>query len=240
MVFEVIPAIDLRGGRCVRLTQGDYDRETVFSDDPAGVARGFCEAGAGTIHVVDLDGAAEGRPMNLETLRAVRRAANVKIQYGGGLRTDEAVEQALEAGADRVVLGTALITRPTWVAVLCETYGHRVVVGIDARDGKVSTDGWRTTSAIPTEEAVDRANDLGVLWALFTDIARDGMLQGPNLEALSNVVSRAQFKVIASGGVTTLDDLPRIRETGAAAVIIGRALYTGAIDLEQALRAAQP
>lgn len=236
MDFDVIPAIDLRGGRCVRLTQGDYAREMVFSDDPEAVAEAWAGAGARTIHVVDLDGAAEGRPANLEALRAIRSATAATIQFGGGLRGDESVREALDAGADRVVLGTALVKNPDWVEQLCAALPDRVVVGIDARDGRVATEGWRVPSALAIPEVVERANQLGVRRGLFTDIERDGTLEGPNLEALRRVVEKAQFAVMASGGIATLDDIDEVRRTGAAAVIVGRALYTGQVDLAVALR----
>ncbi|MEA2639763.1 MAG: phosphoribosylformimino-5-aminoimidazole carboxamide ribotide isomerase [Chloroflexota bacterium] len=235
MGFRVVPAIDLRGGRCVRLTQGDYDRETVFADNPAEVAARWTAAGARVIHVVDLDGAASGLPANLPALRAIRAATGVTIQYGGGLRDDATIDQVLEAGADRIVLGTALVTRPDWVASLCTRMGERIVIGIDARDGVVATQGWRDASTLTTRDAIARAAELGVQRALFTDIGRDGMLGGPNLAALREVVAAAPFEVIASGGVATIADLEAIQQTGAAAAIVGRALYTGAVDLGAAI-----
>jgi len=235
MGFDLIPAIDLRGGRCVRLLQGDYARETVYSEDPASTAAGWTEAGAKILHVVDLDGAASGRPVNLEALRTIRRSTDATIEFGGGLRDDQAIQAALDAGADRIVLGTALVNRPQWVEQLCAEMAERVVVGVDARDGRVATDGWKAISSVTTEELVHRANSLGVRWGLFTDIQRDGTLAGPNLEALQAVVRQANFGVLASGGMSSIDDLDAAREAGAAGAIIGRALYTGQIDLQVAL-----
>jgi phosphoribosylformimino-5-aminoimidazole carboxamide ribotide isomerase len=235
MGFDLIPAIDLRGGRCVRLLQGDYAHETVYSEHPAATAAGWTEAGAKILHVVDLDGAASGRPVNLEALRAIRRSTAATIEYGGGLRDDEAIRAALDAGADRIVLGTALINHPQWVEQLCAEMAERVVVGIDARDGRVATDGWQVTSSVTTEELVERANGLGVQWGLFTDIQRDGTLAGPNLEALQAVARRASFGVLASGGMSSIADLEAARDAGAAGAIIGRALYTGQIDLHDAV-----
>jgi phosphoribosylformimino-5-aminoimidazole carboxamide ribotide isomerase len=235
MGFDVIPAIDLRGGRCVRLMQGDYARETVYSDDPAAMAVAWTEAGARVLHVVDLDGAAAGRPANLDALRAIRRATSATIQFGGGLRDDEAVEDALDAGADRVVLGTALVARPEWVERLSSTFADRLVVGIDARDGQVATEGWTATTRVTTADLIQRANALGFRWGLFTDIARDGMLDGPNIAALEEVIRAAAFGVLASGGVSTIDDLEAVRATGAAGAIVGTAIYTGQIDLRAAL-----
>ena len=235
MGFEVIPAIDLRGGRCVRLMQGDYARETVYSDDPAATATAWADAGAASLHVVDLDGAAAGRPENLEVLAAIRRATPATIEYGGGLRDDAAVQAALNAGADRVVLGSALVNDPQWVERLCESLADRVVVGIDTRDGRIATEGWKATSDRSTEDLVAQANALGVEWGLFTDIARDGTLEGPNVVALRAVVAAARFRVLASGGMSSIDDLDAAQQAGAAGAILGRALYTGRIDLRAAV-----
>lgn len=236
MGFEVIPAIDLRGGRCVRLLQGDYARETLYSEEPAAMAAAWFAAGATALHVVDLDGAASGRPHNLDVLRAIRQATIATIQYGGGLRDDAAIQSAFDAGADRVVLGTALVTQPEWVERLCGSLVDRIVVGIDTRDGRVATEGWKQTTVVATEGLVARANALGVRWGLFTDIERDGMLGGPNLAALEDVVRTAKFGVLASGGVATIDDLDALRDAGAAGAIVGRALYTGQLDLRVAVR----
>lgn len=230
-----MPAIDLRAGQVVRLTQGDFDRQTIFSDDPAAVAASWQGAGATTIHVVDLDGAAAGQPVNLDAIRAIRRAVPCRLQVGGGLRTDDALRQVLDAGADRVVIGTALVSDPDWVARLAAELGERLVVGIDARGGKVATAGWLETSVHTTEGIIRRANDLGVRTGLFTDIGRDGTLEGPNLEALGSAIRAAAFDVIASGGISRLADIEAVRIAGAAAVIVGRALYTGAIDPKEAL-----
>lgn len=235
MGFEVIPAIDLRGGRCVRLAQGDFARETLWADDPAEVARSWTDQGAATLHVVDLDGAVEGAPRNLAALRAIRKATKATIQYGGGLRSDDTVAAALAAGADRVVLGTALIARPDWVGELCGRYGDQIMASIDARQGRVAVQGWTNTSALSVEDVVARANELGLSRALVTDIERDGMLAGPNLDALREVVAGARFEVIASGGVASLEHLDLVREAGATGVIIGQALYAGRMDLREAL-----
>lgn len=235
MGFDVIPAIDLRGGRCVRLMQGDYARETVYSEDPAATARAWADAGARVLHVVDLDGAASGRPANLDTLKSIRAAIRGTIQYGGGLRDDDAVDAALEAGADRVVLGTALVSNPEWVERLAERLHGRIVVGIDSRDGRVATEGWKATTSVTTADLVARANGLGVGWGLFTDIERDGTLGGPNVEALVDIVRAAKFGVLASGGVATIEDVEAVKAAGAAGAIVGRALYTGQLDLQAAL-----
>jgi phosphoribosylformimino-5-aminoimidazole carboxamide ribotide isomerase len=233
--FEVIPAIDVLGGRCVRLTQGDYARSTIFFDDPADAAAAWTEAGARTIHVVDLDGAKAGHPVNLDALRAIRRASSATLHYGGGRRTDDAVDAALDAGADRIVVGTALLNNPDWVEHLSARFAERVVAGIDAKDGRVAVRGWLDVSDVTVADAVERANRIGLRRALFTDIAKDGTLEGPNLASLREAVALARFDVIASGGVATLDDLVAIQATGAAAAIVGRALYTGGVDLRAAI-----
>ena len=233
--FEVIPAIDVLGGKCVRLTQGDYDRSTVFYDDPADAAGEWTAAGAKTIHVVDLDGAKEGTPANLDALRAIRAATRATIQFGGGLRNDAAVDLALESGADRVVVGTALLNDPDWVERLCQRLAAYVVAGIDARDGKVAAHGWLTTSDVTIADAIDRANAIGVQRALFTDITKDGTLGGPNLDSLRAAVDQARFAVMASGGVASIGDLDAIAATGAGAAIVGRALYSGRVSLREAI-----
>jgi phosphoribosylformimino-5-aminoimidazole carboxamide ribotide isomerase len=215
--------------------RGDYAQETVFSSDPVAVARRWAEVGAKTLHVVDLDGAATGVPAHLEVVAEMRQVAPLIIQYGGGIRDDATIERVLAAGVDRIVLGTALIARPDWVAELCHRVPERVVVGIDTREGRVATDGWKQTSALTTDRAVQQANAMGVRRALFTDISQDGTLAGPNVAALRAVVAEARFAVIASGGVARLEDLDAIAETGASAAILGRSLYTGAIDLREAI-----
>lgn len=219
----------------MRLMQGDYARETVYSEDPAATARAWADAGARVLHVVDLDGAASGRPANLDTLKSIRAAIRGTIQYGGGLRDDDAVDAALEAGADRVVLGTALVSNPEWVERLAERLHGRIVVGIDSRDGRVATEGWKATTSVTTADLVARANGLGVGWGLFTDIERDGTLGGPNVEALVDIVRAAKFGVLASGGVATIEDVEAVKAAGAAGAIVGRALYTGQLDLQAAL-----
>lgn len=234
MGFEVIPAIDLREGRCVRLAQGDFARE-IWSDEPVLVAQRWTEIGARMLHIVDLDGAVAGKPMNLHVLKAIRRCTEVAIEYSGGLRDDPAVAAAFDAGANRIVLGTALVSRPEWVAQLCLRYGGLIVAGIDARRGRVAVQGWTEASGLDLHEVVGRANDMGLEQAIVTDIERDGMLNGPNLDLLRDVVSRASFAVIASGGMSSVEDLEAARDAGAAGAIVGQALYAGHIDLAQAL-----
>ncbi|OUM99052.1 MAG: 1-(5-phosphoribosyl)-5-[(5-phosphoribosylamino)methylideneamino]imidazole-4-carboxamide isomerase [Firmicutes bacterium ZCTH02-B6] len=233
----VIPAIDLRAGRCVRLVQGDPSRETVYSDDPVAVARSFAAAGARRLHVVDLDGAFEGLPRNLSVAMEIARAVDVPIQLGGGIRTMAAIEQVLASGIGYVILGTAAIEQPELVEAACRRFPGRVLVGIDARDGRVAVRGWAEGTG---RDAVDLARDmgrLGVAQIIFTDIARDGTLSGPNLAALERVAGSG-VPVIASGGVSSLDDLRELaalRDRGVVGAIVGKAIYTGAVDLKAAL-----
>ncbi len=237
--FEVIPAIDLRGGRCVRLYQGDYARETVYSDDPAGTARRWADAGATRLHVVDLDGAAAGSQANIAAIAAIRGAVNVPIELGGGLRTLDALDAAYNLGIDRCVVGTAAIEDPHFFAEACRLFGPRLALGLDARDGYVATRGWKETTAQRAEDLAKEAARLGAGWLIVTDIARDGTLGGPNLITLLACRAASGLPVIASGGVSTLEHLRAARDSGAAGAIIGRAIYDGALDLAEAIRECQ-
>jgi len=249
----LFPAIDLRRGRCVRLRQGDPDAETVYSDDPVAMARHWVALGATWLHVVNLDGAfgdtalpdnispdlLDRLPINLQRLHAIHQAVDVPIQFGGGLRRLDDVALALALGASRVVLGTAAVAEPDLVRNAIDRFGpQRLVVGIDARDGRVATHGWQETSSL---DAIDLARSMaqaGVRRAVYTDIQRDGMLTGVNVPATVQLAERSGLKVIASGGVRGLDDIATLRHYEAAGiegVIIGQALYTGALDLRQAL-----
>jgi phosphoribosylformimino-5-aminoimidazole carboxamide ribotide isomerase len=225
------PAIDIRDGHAVRLTQGDYGRETVYDDDPVDAARRWLDQGARALHVVDLDGARAGEPRNLEHVQRIAAQAEVIVQVGGGLRDGEAVAAALEAGADRVVLGTAALAEPQFVAALAEEYGERIVVGVDARHGHVAVEGWgRETAATPSKTVADLAAR-GVRTFVFTPVEVDGTLGGPDLEdleAVSRAAAEAGAGLIYSGGVGSLDDLRELRDRGPealAGVIVGRALY---------------
>jgi phosphoribosylformimino-5-aminoimidazole carboxamide ribotide isomerase len=239
MPFELIPAIDLRGGRAVRLLQGDYDRETVFDDDPVAVARRWEAEGASRLHVVDLDGARDGTPLNREVIARILAAVKIPVQVSGGLRDGAAVERVLAQGADRAILGT-VAAQPEAVRPILEAFGERVVVGIDARDGRVAVRGWRETL---DRDAVELARELVAVGAkriIFTDIARDGMLGGPNLEAMRRMATAVSVPVIASGGVGSVEDVRRLAALGCLeGVIVGRALYTGALSLPAALAVIQ-
>lgn len=236
--FIIYPAIDIRGGKCVRLLQGDYDQETVYGDRPAEMAVRFEQAGAGWLHVVDLDGAKEGRPVNLDAIEAIVREVRMPVQVGGGLRTIEDVERLLGLGVKRVILGTAAIEDRAFVEKALERHGEGIAIGIDARDGYVATRGWLETSEVRADELAIALADAGAQTFIFTDIRRDGMMQGPNVEAIVSLARACGRSVIASGGVSTYADLERLAEhrgEGVAGAITGKALYTGAIDLAQAL-----
>lgn len=228
----VIPAIDLRDGRCVRLIQGDYDRETVFSDDPVQVARGWQEAGARMLHVVDLDGARDGVPSQRDVIGAIVAALDIPVQVGGGVRSFEHAVALYDAGVRRVVLGTAAIEQPDLVDELLREYGpERVVVGVDARGGMVATRGWTETSGVPAESLITDMRDRGVRRVVYTDIERDGTLVSPNFEAIARIAGLG-VAVVASGGVATrthLEQLAMIR--GVDEAIVGRSLYTGDVAL---------
>jgi phosphoribosylformimino-5-aminoimidazole carboxamide ribotide isomerase len=235
----ILPAIDLRGGQCVRLQQGDYARETVFGADPAAMARRWVEQGAACLHLVDLDGAREGRPVNGDSVRAIVAAAGVPCQLGGGLRSDAHVEEALAWGVARVVVGTRALRDPEWCRSLCQRFPGRIAVGIDARDGRVAVEGWMEASDRSALEFARQCGDWGAAAIIYTDISRDGMLEGPNVEATAELAAAVAVPVIASGGVTTLDDVGRLAKRGLYGCIIGRALYEGRIDLAAAVALAR-
>jgi phosphoribosylformimino-5-aminoimidazole carboxamide ribotide isomerase len=228
--MQVIPAIDLQAGRCVRLLRGEFDRETVYGDDPAEIAREWRETGAQLAHVVDLDGARLGRPAQLELVK--RMAAEIPVQLGGGLRDEAAVQHALSAGVQRVVIGTAAVD-PDKVRGLTESFGDRLVVALDTRNGVVATEGWVESSGQTMIELARALTDVGVCRFLHTDVDRDGALTSPNFESLSDLVSLG-VPVIASGGVASLDHIRRLQEEGAEAVIVGRALYERVFTLQEA------
>lgn len=235
--MQIIPAIDIKDGRCVRLYQGDYDRMTVFDNDPVAVAQRWAELGAERLHVVDLDGAKVGRPLNAQIVFAIVRAIGIPVQLGGGLRDRPSVDAALNLGVDRIILGTAALAQPELLRELITAYGERIVVGVDARYGWVAVHGWQETSQIHAADFVRQMAEFGVRHIIYTDIARDGTLTGPNVEALAELVTVDGPSVIASGGVGSVEDLLRLARAGASGAIVGQALYTGAIELPDALLA---
>ena len=234
--MEVIPAIDLKDGRCVRLLQGDFDKETVFSTDPTAVARRWQEAGAPRIHVVDLQGAASGRAHNSEAVARILEAVDIPIQLGGGVRNMESLEGWLTRGVQRVVLGTAAVEDPDFLTEACSKFGDAVIVGIDARDGKVAASGWTRTTEVDAISFIERVGELGARRIIYTDIATDGMLKGPNLASVRQITSRTALPIIASGGVSTNDHLLSLKTLSVEGAIIGRALYTGDLDLREAIK----
>jgi phosphoribosylformimino-5-aminoimidazole carboxamide ribotide isomerase len=237
--MEVIPSIDLKSGRCVRLYQGDYQQETVYSDDPLSVALAWQEQGAPRLHLVDLDGAVQGRPANLEAISAIIERLAIPVQIGGGIRGAGTAEALLSAGADRVVIGTAAIKDPSLVQEICKEHGsEKVVVAIDARDGRVAIKGWTEGTSVGVLDLAKQMSAVGVHRLLYTDISRDGTLTGPNFAANAALVRETGLAVLASGGIASLEHLRCLAGTGVEGVIIGRALYTGDITLAEAMASA--
>jgi phosphoribosylformimino-5-aminoimidazole carboxamide ribotide isomerase len=235
----IFPAIDLLGGRCVRLRQGDYARETVFSDDPAAVARQWVAQGADRLHLVDLDGAKAGRPVNGDVIRRIVSTVGVPCQLGGGIRTDADLEAVFGWGVRWAVLGTKALHEPGWVRRQADRYPARVVLGLDARDGFVATDGWLTTSSTRATDLAILVEDAPLAAVVYTDIARDGMLGGPNFDALAAMTAATRLPVVASGGVSDLDHVLRLAGAGVYGCIIGRALYEGRVTLPEVLSSAR-
>jgi len=229
------PAIDIRGGRCVRLIEGDFDRETMYDSDPSLAARRWVEAGAEWLHVVDLDGALAGRPINGTAVAQIRAAVEVPIQLGGGLRLLTDLEDAFGAGVDRAILGTVALRDPELVISAVARWGDRISVALDARDGRLATDGWLGQTDIRAVEVAQRLARSGVRHFVYTDIRRDGTLSGPNVSDLSELIENVDADVIASGGIASLDDIKAVATAGAAGAIVGRALYDGRIDLAEAV-----
>lgn len=238
--MEVIPAIDLLEGRCVRLYQGDYEQAQTFDENPVAVARQWTDQGATRLHIVDLDGAKAGHPVNVSAIEAIVRAVDVPIQVGGGLRDRANAAALLKLGVQRVILGTVAVEQPDLVRELCQEFPDQIVVGIDARNGRVATRGWLETSEVLATELAQQMADLGTAAIIYTDIHRDGTLQGPNLAALRELANGVTVPVIASGGMSTVTDLLSLlalEPLGVSGAIVGRALYTGDIMLQEALRA---
>jgi phosphoribosylformimino-5-aminoimidazole carboxamide ribotide isomerase len=236
MRFEPIPAVDIRGGRCVRLAQGDFAHETVYAEDPVSMAQMWEAQGARRLHVVDLDGARAGSPQNAGAIRRLLAAARVPVQVGGGIRTLAAARTVLDAGADRVVVGSAVAEEPARVAEWLAAVGpEHFVVGVDARRGRVAIHGWVDTTGLDVLAFSGTLADAGVRRILYTDIGRDGMLQGPNVDATRAIVAQGRLAVLASGGVSTLDHLAQLADAGAEGAIVGTALYAGRFSLAEAL-----
>jgi phosphoribosylformimino-5-aminoimidazole carboxamide ribotide isomerase len=238
----IIPAIDLKGGQCVRLSQGDMDRATVYSENPAEMAKTWQGMGAKRIHVVDLDGAVSGQPKNRDAIVAIVSAVSFPVQLGGGIRGIETIKEYFSCGIDRVILGTAAIKDPLFLEESCRTWPGKIIVGIDATDGMVCVQGWTEKTAMSVVDLVKKIEHLPLAAIVFTDIKRDGMLTGPNIESTALLARSTHIPVIASGGVSRIEDIEAlltVEEFGVSGVIIGRALYTGNLDLRECIRIAE-
>jgi phosphoribosylformimino-5-aminoimidazole carboxamide ribotide isomerase len=231
----IYPAIDIRDGKCVRLVEGDFNRETVFDQDPADAARRWEAAGATHLHVVDLDGARNGEPTNLAAIGRIRTSAGATLQVGGGIRSVDHARALVDLGVDRIILGSAIVSNPDAVRDIASAFPGRISAGLDARDGRLATDGWLAQSNMQATDAARDLIRLGIGTIIYTDIRRDGTLSGPNLDALTEMIAIKGTEIIASGGIGTIEDVRAVAETGAAGVIIGRALYDGRFDLTEAL-----
>lgn len=241
--MDVIPAIDLLEGRCVRLYQGDYERSQVFSENPVDVAKQWVDEGATRLHLVDLDGAKAGKVVNLKAIEAITNAISVPIEIGGGLRDRTSVQQVFNLGVQWAILGTVAVEQPQLIQELCQEFSEQIIIGIDARNGLVATRGWLETSEVLATQLAVQMQEFGAAAIIYTDIHRDGTLSGPNLEALRELASAISIPIIASGGVSSVTDLLSLlglEHQGVKGVIVGRALYTGDISLREALRAVGP
>ena len=237
--MKIFPAIDLKDGRVVRLTQGDYGRVTQYAVEPEEAARSFVEAGAKYVHIVDLDGAKDGTTANLSTVARVLRDGRLFAEVGGGIRDRARIEAYLAAGASRVILGTAAVNDRAFLEEAVKAYGARVAVGVDAREGRVAVDGWQTVTALDGVEFCQRLRDMGVATVIYTDIARDGAMRGVNLEIYRTLLGIKGLEIVASGGVSTLEDVRALRDMGVPAAIVGKALYSGALNLADVLKEAE-
>ncbi|QDU88066.1 1-(5-phosphoribosyl)-5-[(5-phosphoribosylamino)methylideneamino] imidazole-4-carboxamide isomerase [Pirellulimonas nuda] len=237
--MEIWPAIDLRGGKCVRLLQGDYSQETVFDSDPVAVARRFQAQGARHLHLVDLDGAREGLTVNLPAIQEILSAVDMQVELGGGVRDEQSITELLGFGVARLVVGTSALKQREWFREVVRKFPNRLVLGLDARNGLVATDGWMETSTTSAVELALEFNDEPLAAIVYTDIATDGMMSGPNVEAMAEMQRAVRVPIVASGGVTTIDDVRALSRVGMSGAIIGRALYEGTIAIPDALVAAQ-
>ena len=237
--MNIFPAIDLIGGKAVRLYKGDYDQKTVYSDNPLGVAMGFRAAGAEYLHLVDLDGAKSGRAENLSLISDVIRKSGLKVEVGGGIRTEETVAQYVEIGVLRVILGTAAVTDRPFLTAMVEKYGDKIAVGVDIRDGMVATHGWMNASGIDCFTFMEELQALGVKTVICTDISKDDAMSGTNLALYRELLDRFTIDIVASGGVSSMADVKALREMGIYGAILGKALYVGGIDLAEAISASK-
>ncbi|MBN2456422.1 MAG: 1-(5-phosphoribosyl)-5-[(5-phosphoribosylamino)methylideneamino]imidazole-4-carboxamide isomerase [Sedimentisphaerales bacterium] len=235
----IIPAIDLIGGRCVRLIQGRYDRQLIYRDDPVEQAQEFALAGAKWLHIVDLEGAKEGRPVNAETLAAIAALKQMKIEVGGGIRDDASIGKMLDMGIERVIVGSRAVSEFQWFEQIAKKFAPKIVLGLDARGRTVAKHGWTKDSGLGLLEFAVKAAKLPIAAIIYTDIAKDGMMEGPNFDTTERLIEAVDVPVIASGGITKTDDIKKLAELGAEAAIVGRAIYEGALKLSDAIAAAQ-
>ena len=234
--MQIFPAIDLRGGQVVRLYQGDYDKETVYAQDPCAVARDFIAAGAGYLHVVDLDGAKDDTTANLQTIAAIAKLGGLKIEVGGGIRDEARIQRYLDLGADRCILGTVAVKNFDFTAEMAQKYGAQIAVGIDMKDGAVAVNGWKEVTPEPGVAFCRRCANAGVKAIIATDISRDGTMQGTNMDLYRELLTIPGLEITASGGIAALDELAELQKMHCHAAILGKSIYTGAIDLAQAVR----
>ena len=234
--MEVIPAVDIRGGKAVRLFQGDYGRETVFDDSPVDAAQRWIDIGVTRLHVVDLDGAKTGEQVNLDLVERIAALSDVPVQLGGGVRTVEAAQRAVDKGVDRVIVGTAALENVAFVETLCSSIGsERVLVGVDARDGYVAVRGWTEESTTPADALIARMEEIGVLRMVYTDITRDGTRTEPNFQQVEELLCTSKLKMLIAGGVSHIEHIRRLADLGAEGAIVGTAAYTGDVDMRQAV-----
>lgn len=237
----IFPAIDIRGGKCVRLLKGDFAQETVFSDDPAAMARKWQQQGAQFLHLVDLDGALAGKSQNLATVRAILSVVTIPVELGGGIRTMANIDEVLALGVRRIILGSVAVHDPDLVKAACAKYGNRVVVGIDAKDGIVAVDGWGVSGNVQVGTLAKAMAEAGVRTIIYTDIARDGTLEGVNVETTARLARESGVQIVASGGVKSVEDIRALKayeKNGIEGVIVGKSIYMGTLDLQEAIEIA--
>jgi phosphoribosylformimino-5-aminoimidazole carboxamide ribotide isomerase len=233
--MEIIPAVDIRGGKCVRLYQGNYERETIFDEDPVTAALTWSSQGARWLHVVDLDGAVAGEPKNLPVVEDIIKQSSLLIELGGGIRREEVAERVLRQGVSRIVLSTAAVENRELIRKLCQRFGEAVAVSLDARDGKIAIHGWKKNTVLEVLQLSREMVDAGVRRLIYTDIKRDGTLTEPNLDMIQKLLAEVEVPIIVAGGISKLEHLRRLKELGVQGAIIGKALYTGDIDLREAI-----
>lgn len=236
--MRVYPAIDIKNGQCVRLMQGNFEELTIFADNPTDMAEKWESKGAEFLHLVDLDGALKGESINFEVIKRIVSSVNIPVQVGGGIRDIETIDKYLSIGVNRVIIGTKAVSNPEFIKDVVNKYNEKIVIGIDAKDSKVAIEGWEKVSDATAVEFAKKMEDIGVKTIVYTDISRDGMLKGANIQAMAEMVSSVNVDIIASGGVTSMNDIVNLKEINVEGAIIGKALYTGNIELENALELA--